>query len=82
MLLRLLASPGMNVFGVGDDDQVIYGYAGADPEYLIGFEDLFPGAGTHTLEVNYRCPECKSKSAIEREEYDLLSAEDAVWKNP
>ncbi len=56
MLLRLLASPGMNVFGVGDDDQVIYGYAGADPEYLIGFEGLFPGAGTHTLEVNYRCP--------------------------
>ena len=56
LLLRLLASPGMNVFGVGDDDQVIYGYAGADPGFLIGFEDLFPGAGTHALEVNYRCP--------------------------
>ncbi len=56
LLLRLVASPGMNVFGVGDDDQVIYGYAGADPEFLIGFEDLFPGAGTHALEVNYRCP--------------------------
>ncbi len=56
LLLRLLASPGMNVFGVGDDDQVIYGYAGADPGFLIGFEDLFPGARTHALEVNYRCP--------------------------
>jgi len=56
LLLRLLAGPGMNVFGVGDDDQVIYGYAGADPGFLIGFEDLFPGAGTHALEVNYRCP--------------------------
>jgi DNA helicase-2/ATP-dependent DNA helicase PcrA len=56
LLLRLVASPGMNVFGVGDDDQVIYGYAGADPGFLIGFEDLFPGAGTHALEVNYRCP--------------------------
>lgn len=56
LLLRLLASPGMNVFGVGDDDQVIYGYAGADPGFLIGFEDLFPGAATHALEVNYRCP--------------------------
>jgi len=56
LLLRLLASPGMNVFGVGDDDQVIYGYAGADPGFLIGFQDLFPGAGTHALEVNYRCP--------------------------
>jgi DNA helicase-2/ATP-dependent DNA helicase PcrA len=56
LLLRLVASPGMNVFGVGDDDQVIYGYAGADPGFLIGFQDLFPGAGTHALEVNYRCP--------------------------
>lgn len=56
LLLRLLASPGMEVFGVGDDDQVIYGYAGADPRYLLDFESLFPGAASHALEVNYRCP--------------------------
>lgn len=56
LLIRLLASPGMNVFGVGDDDQVIYGYAGADPGFLIDFADLFPGAEAHALEVNYRCP--------------------------
>lgn len=56
LLIRLLAGPGMNVFGVGDDDQVIYGYAGADPGFLIDFPDLFPGASVHALEVNYRCP--------------------------
>ena len=56
LLIRLIASPGMNVFGVGDDDQVIYGYAGADPGFLIEFESLFPGAAAHALEVNYRCP--------------------------
>lgn len=56
LLIRLLAGPGMSVFGVGDDDQVIYGYAGADPGYLIDFEDLFPGASAYALEVNYRCP--------------------------
>ncbi len=56
LLLRLVASPGLNVFGVGDDDQVIYGYAGADPRYLIDFETLFPGAASHALEINYRCP--------------------------
>jgi DNA helicase-2/ATP-dependent DNA helicase PcrA len=56
LLIRLLASPGLDVFGVGDDDQVIYGYAGADPLYLIEFDRLFPGAGHHALEVNYRCP--------------------------
>ncbi|HSJ85358.1 MAG TPA: ATP-dependent DNA helicase UvrD2 [Acidimicrobiia bacterium] len=56
LLIRLVAGPGLNVFGVGDDDQVIYGYAGADPGYLIDFEELFPGAAVHALEVNYRCP--------------------------
>jgi DNA helicase-2/ATP-dependent DNA helicase PcrA len=44
------------VFGVGDDDQTIYGYAGATPQWLVSFGDRFPGAGDHPLEVNYRCP--------------------------
>lgn len=56
LLLRLLAMPALDVFGVGDDDQVIYGHAGADPGFLIDFDRLFPGAGRHPLEVNYRCP--------------------------
>ncbi len=56
LLIRLLASPGGAVFGVGDDDQTIYGYNGADPAWLIDFDKLFPGAGSHPLEVNYRCP--------------------------
>jgi DNA helicase-2/ATP-dependent DNA helicase PcrA len=56
LLARLLASPAYQVFGVGDDDQTIYGYAGADPGYLVDFTTLFPGAGAHALEVNYRCP--------------------------
>jgi DNA helicase-2/ATP-dependent DNA helicase PcrA len=56
LLLRLLSSPAYDVFGVGDDDQVIYGHAGADPAFLIDFARLFPGAADHPLEVNYRCP--------------------------
>jgi DNA helicase II / ATP-dependent DNA helicase PcrA len=56
MLVRLVAGPDLAVFGVGDDDQTIYGYNGADPQWLIGFGDLFPGAGDHPLTVNYRCP--------------------------
>ncbi|MGH9077801.1 MAG: UvrD-helicase domain-containing protein, partial [Acidimicrobiales bacterium] len=56
LLLRLLASPVLDVFGVGDDDQVIYGYAGADPGFLIDYGRYFPGAASHSLEVNYRCP--------------------------
>jgi DNA helicase-2/ATP-dependent DNA helicase PcrA len=56
LLLRLLATPALDCFGVGDDDQVIYGHAGADPGFLIHFDRLFPGAADHPLEVNYRCP--------------------------
>ena len=56
LLIRLLAAPGSAVFGVGDDDQTIYGYNGADPAWLIDFAELFPGSGEHPLEVNYRCP--------------------------
>ncbi|NND74051.1 MAG: ATP-dependent DNA helicase UvrD2 [Ilumatobacter sp.] len=56
LMIRLLAAPGGAVFGVGDDDQTIYGYNGADPAWLIDFATLFPGAGAHPLEVNYRCP--------------------------
>lgn len=56
LLVRLLAGPGGGVFGVGDDDQTIYSYNGADPAWLIDFASLFPGAGEHPLEVNYRCP--------------------------
>jgi DNA helicase II / ATP-dependent DNA helicase PcrA len=56
LLVRLLAGPDAAVFAVGDDDQTIYGYNGADPTWLIDFSELFPGAGEHPLEVNYRCP--------------------------
>jgi DNA helicase-2/ATP-dependent DNA helicase PcrA len=56
LMLRLLAGPAASVFAVGDDDQVIYGYAGADPGFLIDFDRWFPGAAAYDLRVNYRCP--------------------------
>jgi len=56
LLIRLVNAPAYECFGVGDDDQVIYGYAGATPEFLLHFDRYFPGATEHALEVNYRCP--------------------------
>lgn len=56
LLLRLMAAPAYDVFGVGDDDQVIYGFGGATPQFLTKFETYFPGAAAHALTVNYRCP--------------------------
>ncbi|MDE0171286.1 MAG: UvrD-helicase domain-containing protein [bacterium] len=64
LLIRLLASPSLAVFGVGDDDQTIYGYAGADPAFLLGFDRLFPGSALHALEVNYRSPSEVVEAAV------------------
>ncbi len=57
LMLRLLSIPTLDCFGVGDDDQVIYGHVGADPQFLIQFDSLFPGAAAYALEVNYRSAE-------------------------
>ena len=56
LLLRLLAWPDLQVLGVGDDDQVIYGHAGADPAFLLDYDLLVPGAADLRLATNYRCP--------------------------
>jgi DNA helicase-2/ATP-dependent DNA helicase PcrA len=57
LLIRLLAMPALDVFGVGDDDQTIYDHAGADPAFLVRYTDYFPGADATALEVNYRSAE-------------------------
>ena len=56
LLIRLLAGPELSVFGVGDDDQTIYGYSGADPEWLVNFDHYIASSTHHALTVNYRCP--------------------------
>ena len=56
LMIRLLAGPRAEAFGVGDDDQTIYGYSGASPRWLVEYERWFPGATRHLLHVNYRCP--------------------------
>ena len=56
LLIRVLAGPAAEVVAVGDDDQTIYGYSGASPEWLVDFDRFFPGAADHPLTVNYRCP--------------------------
>ena len=52
--LRLLAGGGANVCVIGDPDQAIYGFRGADHRYFLAFGDDFPGALQLHLEHNYR----------------------------
>jgi len=53
-LLQLLAAEHRNVFAVGDPDQSIYAFRGADIRNVLEFENDFPGAQTIALEQNYR----------------------------
>ncbi len=53
-LLRLLAAGGANLCVIGDPDQAIYGFRGADRRYFLLFQEEFPGAVVVQLTQNYR----------------------------
>ncbi len=82
LFVRLLAGPDGAVFGVGDDDQTIYGYSGASPEWLIGFRRFFPSAGEHALEINYRCPPKVVESACNLLRYNRHRVEKTILPAP
>ncbi len=54
LLIQALLGQGRNITVVGDDDQSIYGWRGADITNILSFQKLYPGANVYKLEQNYR----------------------------
>jgi superfamily I DNA/RNA helicase len=66
-LLRLLMPAGdAPLFAIGDPDQAIYGFRGADPRFLGRFLQDYPQAGVYALPTSYRCSETilRASSAV------------------
>ena len=54
-IIKLLSANYENLFVVGDDDQAIYSFRGADPSYMHRFLEDYPKSRQVNLNINYRC---------------------------
>lgn len=77
MLAEILAMPKNNLFIVGDDDQMIYGWRGAQVGHILKFSDRFKDAATFTLITNYR----SSKKIIYHSNWLIENNQDRVPKD-
>jgi superfamily I DNA/RNA helicase len=64
-LLRLLAAGGANLCVIGDPDQAIYGFRGADRHFFLAFGEDYPDARQMRLTRSYRSPQSLLDAAIQ-----------------
>lgn len=53
-IIELIARPQENIFVVGDDDQSIFGFRAAEPQYLLDFPTVYDKALVYRMEENFR----------------------------
>ncbi len=63
-IMQLLALPENNLFVVGDDDQSIYGFRGANPSIMFAFENEYPRCRKIVLGENYRCAKAIVEASV------------------
>lgn len=78
-LLSHLINEEQNFCVVGDDDQSIYSWRGADPSNILEFTNVFPTAVTIKLEQNYRCAGNIISAANALIEKNKIRADKKLW---
>lgn len=80
-VIKMLASPENNLFAVGDDDQSIYGFRGADAKLMFQFQKDFPNAKQILLDINYRSTSNIVENALKVIANNELRFEKAIHAN-
>ncbi len=78
-LLNLLAEKYNNICVVGDDDQGIYGFRGADISNILSFEEDYPDTKVVKLEQNYRSTQKILDAAYQVVSHNLRRKEKKLW---
>lgn len=79
LLIKLLSEEHSNVFAVGDPDQSIYSWRGANIQNILRFESDYPGAQTVRLEQNYRSCNTILEAANALIQYNESRYEKNLW---
>ncbi len=80
-LLQLLTSPDTNICAIGDPDQAIYGFRGADRAYFLKFEEDFPEANVLSLNRNYRSTQLILDASEQVIEKGAAGARNKIWSD-
>ena len=78
-VIRMLAAPENNLFVVGDDDQSIYGFRGADSRLMFQFQKDFPDAKQLLLDVNYRSSKNIVKNSLKVIANNEVRFDKKIW---
>ena len=77
-VIKMLAAPQNNLFAVGDDDQSIYGFRGADAKLMFQFQKDYPEAKQILLDINYRSTANIVKNALKVIEHNEVRFDKAI----
>ena len=86
-LIRLLTNSQENVCLIGDDDQSIYGFRGADIDAVMNMRNIYPSMKMHVLVVNYRSTQmlvgaCNSLISNNKKDYEKVLQSSNELGNP